>query len=668
MTNKLNIQAFISEAENEAARYTWEGTFADYLRIVASDPSTSRLSHALVYDAIAAAGLDVTPEGERIYGLFQDEIFGLEEALDGIVQYFAASAQRFEVRKRILLLLGPPASGKSTVTDLIKRAVEAHSRTDDGAIYAIKGCPMQEEPLHLIPERLRPQFQRQYGVHIEGDLCPRCRYMVRTEYRGRYADVPVERVTFSEQEAIGIGYFMANNPNPSDSSLLVGSVNTGRLEGDRLEVAGKAFRLDGELNVANRGLVELVEMFKADRNLLTTLLSLAQEQIIKMEKFGSVYADEVIVGHSNQGDFDEFSSDKRSEALKDRIIAVNIPYNLKVTEEVKIYRKMMKASHMGDVHIAPLTLRTASAFSVLARLEPPHRQGISLLDKLRLYDGHALPHFSRQDVREMHRHHPTEGMSGISPRYVMNRIGAAASEPNIRCITPFGALSSLWEGLEENVSYEADVATKIALITDTVKVYDDMAVRDVQIASAEAFESEAKDLLAAYTANLNSYIADISNSDYRPNRGDAEREREMRDIERVHGINDRTKDTFRREIHELMAAWLNRSRLFEYDSEPRLKGAIEQRLLIPRNDLSKSLTRPRFSRQRVSWTQRWQSVTARLVDSYGYCSVCATDLIKYVDHVLKGRSSIKTPRTEGVEWLWERFPAADTAFGNADEE
>ena len=273
---------------------------------------------------------------------------------------------------------------------------------------------MQEEPLHLIPERLRPQFQRQYGVHIEGDLCPRCRYMVRTEYRGRYADVPVERVTFSEQEAIGIGYFMANNPNPSDSSLLVGSVNTGRLEGDRLEVAGKAFRLDGELNVANRGLVELVEMFKADRNLLTTLLSLAQEQIIKMEKFGSVYADEVIVGHSNQGDFDEFSSDKRSEALKDRIIAVNIPYNLKVTEEVKIYRKMMKASHMGDVHIAPLTLRTASAFSVLARLEPPHRQGISLLDKLRLYDGHALPHFSRQDVREMQRHHPTEGMSGIS--------------------------------------------------------------------------------------------------------------------------------------------------------------------------------------------------------------------------------------------------------------
>ena len=325
----------------------------------------------------------------------------------------------------------------------------------------------------------------------------------------------MERVTFSEQEAIGIGYFMANNPNPSDSSLLVGSVNTKRLEGDRLEVAGKAFRLDGEFNVANRGLVELVEMFKADSHLLTTLLSLAQEQIIKMEKFGSVYADEVIVGHSNQGDFDEFANDKSSEALKDRIIAVHIPYNLKVTEEVKIYRKMMKTSRMGDVHIAPLTLQAASAFSVLARLDPPDRQGMSQLNKLKLYDGHTVPHFSRQDVREMHRHHPMEGMSGISPRYVMNRIGAAASEPKVRCITPFGALGSLWEGLDENVSYEADVATRIALVTDTVKVYDDLAVRDVQIASEEAFEAKAKDLLASYLANLNSYIADISRSDYK---------------------------------------------------------------------------------------------------------------------------------------------------------
>ena len=655
MTNEITIQSIISEAQSEAVRYSWKGTFEEYLRLVVSDPLKSRLSHAYIYDAIASNGSGVTPQGDRTYGLFQDQIFGLEEPLDRIVQYFSASAQRFEVRKRILLLLGPPASGKSTVVDLIKRAMEAHSRTDKGAVYAIRGCPMQEEPLHLIPKRLRPQIYDQYGIYVEGDLCPRCRYLVRTEYQGRYADVPVERVTFSEQEAVGIGCFVANNPNPSDSSLLVGSVNTDQLEGDRLEVAGKAFRLDGEFNVANRGMIELIEMFKADKHLLTALLGLAQEQSIKMEKFGSVYADEVIVGHSNQGDFDEFSRDKSSEALKDRIIAIQIPYNLKVSEEVKIYRKMLKMSNTGDAHIAPLTLQVASAFSVLARLAPPDRQGMSLLDKLNLYDGHVVSNFSRQTVRDMQRRHPMEGMTGISPRYVMNRIDAAASDPNVRCITPFVALSSLWEGLGENVGYDADVAAKIALITDTVQVYDDLAVREVRIANEDGFEAKAKDLLSAYLSDLSAYLEDASKG-RRPTRAEAGRERDMREMERVLGITDRNKDAFRREIHEHVESWRSRGRALEYDSEPRLKEAIEKRILIAPNELSKNLNRPRSSRQRVDWMQRWRSITSRLINSYGYCSICANDIISYVDHVLNGRPSIKTPRNESVEWLWERSP------------
>ena len=176
MTDKLTIEAIISEAEQEAARYSWRGTFLDYLHSVIEDPSRSRLSHAFIYDAIMAHGSSLTPEGERKYGLFEEEIFGLESPLDRIVQYFSASAQRFEVRKRILLLLGPPASGKSTVTDLIKRAMEAHTRTDGGAVYAIAGCPMQEDPLHLLPNHLRKPLFDQYGVYVEGDLCPRCRH------------------------------------------------------------------------------------------------------------------------------------------------------------------------------------------------------------------------------------------------------------------------------------------------------------------------------------------------------------------------------------------------------------------------------------------------------------------------------------------------------------
>ena len=668
MTNELTIEKIVSQAEREAARYSWEGTLEEYLDMVIEDPSRSRLSHAFIYDAVMSQGSETTPDGDRKYGLFKDDIFGLEVPLDRIVQYFAASSQRFEIRKRILLLLGPPASGKSTITELIKRAMEAHSRTDDGAVYAIKGCPMQEDPLHLVPHHLRKQLYTDHGVYVEGDPCPRCRYMVRTEYKDKFADAPIERVIFSEQEAIGIGYFMANNPNPPDSSLLVGSVNTQRLEGPRQEVAGRAFRLDGEFNVANRGLMELVEMFKADRHLLTTLLSLAQEQIIKMEKFGSVYADEVIIGHSNEGDFNEFAKEEQSEALRDRIISIQIPYNLKVAEEVKIYEKMLRNSSMGNVHIAPLTTQVASAFAVLSRLDPPDRQGVGLLDKLRLYDGRAVEHFTRQQVREMQRHHPDEGMSGISPRYVMNRIGAVASEPGIRCITPLGALNSLWEGLDENISYKADVADRIALIADSIKEYNDLAVRDVRIAYEHAFDAKAKDMLTSYLANVNSFLADLAVEGHRPTRADAERDRDMKEIERVIGVTDRSKEEFRREIAASVEDWQSKGMAFRYDSEPRLKAAIEAKLLVSANELGKSLARPRFGKQRVDWTRRWSDVTDRLVQSYGYCKVCAKDLIQYVNSVLRSRPTMKAPRNEDIEWLWERFPTDDSTYGGGDDE
>ena len=336
--------------------------------------------------------------------------------MDKIVQYFAASSRRLEIRKRILLLLGPPASGKSSVIELIKRNLENYTRTDEGAVYAIEGCPMQEDPLHLIPEGLRSELDDQYGIYVEGYLCPRCNHTLKTKYKGNVSEMPVHRVVFSEHQAVGIGHYIATNPNP-DVALLVGSVDENKLEGDRSEIAGTAFRLDGELNIANRGLIEFVEMFKADRHLLTTLLGLAQEQEIKNKHFGSIYADEAIVGHSNEGDFDKFLSDVTSEALRDRIIALQIPYNLKVTEEVAIYQKMMKSSSVQQqVHVAPLTIKLASIFSVLSRLDPPNKQGMSLLDKLHLYDGEMVGSYTRQDVDAIRRHNPGEGMSGISPR------------------------------------------------------------------------------------------------------------------------------------------------------------------------------------------------------------------------------------------------------------
>ena len=654
MTSETTINDLLAECEREVGRYTWDGTFADYLRLVIEDGSRSRLSHKLVYDAFVERGVEESPTGEPVYKLFADEIFGVDSALNRIAQYLASSARRLEIRKRILLLLGPPASGKSSIVALIKQAMERHTRTDGGAVYAIKGCPMQEEPLHLIPHQLRQKLLVSHEVYIEGDLCPRCRYVLHTKHNGKVSEMEVERVTFSEHEAVGIGYYVASNPNPTDASLLAGSVDTAQLEGDRLEVAGKAFRLDGEFNVANRGMIELVEIFKADRHLLTTLLGLSQEQLIKMERFGSIYADEVIVGHSNEGDYEEFKADKQSEALKDRIIEIRIPYNLRVGDEVKIYEKMLKSSGLEGSHLAPLALDTMSAFAVLSRLVPPDRQAMSLLDKLRLYDGRMVRHFTSDDVTEMLRHHPEEGMEGLSPRYVMNRLSTVANAPEVQCISPLNALDSLWQGLKENVSLQdEDPAKHIGLVRDAADEYGQRAIREVQRAFEERFEQTATELLSEYLDSVQSYCTGAADRNVN--------ERDMREMEKHIRISDRDRAAFRHEIFQFFNNLKSRDLDFDYTSESRMKEAIEARLFPDSRKLERALSRPRLTRRQAEWARRRGAIFNRLVSSYGYCAHCADDTIEYVVHVLRGNAVLKSPKNEGIEWQWDLNPSPPPA-------
>ena len=516
----------------------------------------------------------------------------------------------------------------------------------------------------MIPHSLRPVLKRQYGIEIEGEMNPRNRYLLKTKYSGKIADMPVERVVFSEHEAVGIGYYVATNPN-GDSSLLVGSIDTDRLEGDRREVAGQAFRMDGEFNVANRGMIEFVEMFKADKHLLTTLLGLAQEQIIKMEKFGSIYAEEVIIGHSNEGDFNTFALDEHSEALKDRIIAIQVPYNLRVSEEVKIYDKVMERGTTADICISPLSLRVASTFAVLSRLEQPVRQTTTLLEKMRLYDGRMVKSYTRQDVIEMKWHHPGEGMRGISPRYVMNRIAAVASIPDIRCVTPLAVLDSLWNGLSENVSLDqADRAAFISLVTDTVNEYNELAISEVQRAYPDSFDDTAAILLDSYLMSVRAY-----SSGEEPNsEGNASfDERDMQEIERPINIRDRDKKAFRQEIDRLASLLEKRNRRFEYTTEPRLRAAIESRLFSSTRELQRALTRPRFARQRAEWEQRRVSIVKRLIERYDYCAVCAEDLLEYVTQLLQNKTMFRTPKNEGVEWQWELYPTSTSLAPPSDK-
>ncbi len=656
MTEKPSIDHILAESDGEFGRFAWEGTFADYLQLVVEDPSRSRLAHDLIHEAVIAKGVETTPDGVSVYGLFKDDIFGMERALERIVRYLDGSARRLEIRKRILLLLGPPASGKSTIVELIKRALEEYTRTDEGAVYAIAGCPIQEDPLHLVPERLRPALLDHYGVYVEGVPCPRCQFTLKSEYNGKASEMAVRRVVFSERSALGIGYFIASNPRV-DSSVLVGSVDQTLLSGEREEVASKAFRLDGELNIANRGLMEFVEIFKADKQLLTTLLGLAQEQIIKNDKFGSIYANEVLIGHSNEGDFDDFTADKHSEALKDRIIAIEVPYNLRVREEVKICAGMLASGMVQGAHLAPLTLRMASVFAILSRLDLPSRQGMSLLDKMRLYDGQIVKPYDRDDVAEMQRHNYREGMSGLSPRYVMNRLDNIASSTDVSCVFPLAAVDSLWRGLRENISLEEEArGNYVGFLNETIREYNDLAINEVQRAFDENFEQAAEILLDGYLNTIESF----SETGFRPTDATDRTisDRDVRDIEREVGVSEREKPDFRREMLGIVEEWRKRGLTFDYTSEPRLKAAIEERLLPTRRNLLGALAQPRGGRQRAEWERLRNSIQGRLMNRQGYCAHCSGDLVNYVVAVLGGTPVHKAQKNEEVEWLW---PLSHTA-------
>src|SRR5690606_6036952 len=333
---------------------------------------------------------------------------------------------------RILLLMGPVSGGKSTIVNMLKRGLVQYTRTDEGAVYAIKGCPMHEDPLHLIPHELRPEVERDFGIKIEGSLCPSCQLMVREHYRDQIEEVLVHRIVFSEEQRIGIGTFQPSDPKSQDIADLTGSIDFSTVTEYGSESDPRAYRFDGELNKANRGLMEFQEMLKSDEKFLWHLLSLTEEGNFKAGRFALISADMLIVAHTNEAEFRSFIANKKNEALHSRMIVMPIPYNLKLSEEEKIYRKMINQSDLKDVHIAPHALRIAAMFSILTRLKPSKKYRIDLVKKMYLYDGQQVDTGEQINVDELRNEHPDEGLSGIDPRYVINRISAALIRKEVK--------------------------------------------------------------------------------------------------------------------------------------------------------------------------------------------------------------------------------------------
>ena len=549
----MDLVKRLEEYRDRERGLMWEGTFAQYFEIASKKTEVGRLSHERIYHMIIDAGVETTRTGEPRYKFFGQEIFGIEKPLQQIVDYFHSAAQRLEVRKRVLLLMGPVGGGKSTIVYLIKRGLEAYSRTEEGAIYAIKDCPMHEEPLHLIPNDLREDVEREFGLYVEGDLCPHCRYMIDNQYRGRIEDVPVKRITFSEKYRVGVGTFTPSDPKSQDISELVGGIDLSTIGEVGVESDPRAYRFDGELNIANRGIME--------------------------------------------------------------------------------FEKLLKQSALQNVHIAPYTLRIASVFAVLTRLEPSKKAGMSPMKKLRLYDGEDIEDFKQKDIKELQEEAVREGMDGISPRYVINRLSNALIKQNVTCINPIDALRALRDGLDQHTSITREERERyLNFINEARKEYDEMARKEVQRAFVYSYEESARTLLNNYLDNVEAYcnktrLRDpITDEEMEPD------EQLMRSIEEQIGITDNAKRSFREEILIRISSLARKGMTFDYTSHERLKEAIEKKLFADLRDVVKITTSTRTPDK--DQLRKINEVVNRLMSEHGYCHVCANEILRYTGSLL----------------------------------
>lgn len=644
----------------------WEGSFDEYLDIVAENPEVTRTAYQRLYDMIMSHGTEDVYENKDKFTRFKfftdfaashgDGIFGLDRPLMSLVNAFKSAAQGYGTERRVLLLHGPVGSSKSTIARLLKKGLEDYSRTDAGMVFAFtwKGpegtwqkCPMHEDPLHLVPLDLRPSLLERYKeihkgkpyqVQLKGELCPFCRQMynerlakVDGDWNRMLDEIKVYRLILSEQDRIGIGTFQPKDEKNQDSTELTGDINYRKIAEYGTDSDPRAFNFDGELNIANRGLVEFIEVLKLDVAFLYDLLGASQEHKIKPKKFAQTDIDEVILGHTNEPEYRRLQNNEFMEALRDRTVKIDVPYVTRLKDEIRIYEKDFNTERVKGKHIAPHTIEIAAMWAVLTRLVPPKHANLTLLQKLKLYNGKTLPGFTEDNVIELKREAINEGMHGISPRYIQDKISnALVAHPEEDSVNPFMVLHELESGLRHHslITNQEQLQHYKELLSVVKEEYEDIVKNEVQRAIA-ADEDALSRLCSNYIDNVKAYTQrEKVRNRYTGNYEEPD-ERLMRSVEEKIDIPEGRKDDFRREIMNYIGALAIDGKKFDYRTNERLQKALELKLFEDQKDTIK-LTSLVSNVVDKATQEKIDVVKSRLIRNYGYNESSATDVLNYV--------------------------------------
>ncbi|MCG3136500.1 MAG: hypothetical protein HJJLKODD_00334 [Phycisphaerae bacterium] len=685
MVTKDNILSMIN-ARLDPAKFReqhWEGNFAEYLEMVAERPRLARNAFQRIYDMIMHYGCKryTWLKQEFIHYHFFDDpfsegtdaVYGLDGSLMELVDFLKAGAQGYGPERRIMLLHGPVGSAKSTIARLLKRGLEYYTRTDDGAMFTfswkikdsasgkeiIYPCPMNEEPLKLIPQDIRKEIVTKFNstlpedqrISVDGNLDPFCRKMYEdllVRYEGDWhkviEHVTVRRLSLSEQDRRGIGTFQPKDEKNQDSTELTGDINYRKIAEFGSDSDPRAFNFDGELNIANRGLIEFVEVLKLDVAFLYDLLGASQEHTIKPKKFAQTDIDEVIIGHTNEPEYRKLQNNEMMEAFRDRTIKIDIPYNTRLSNEIKIYEKYFNKERIRGIHIAPHTVEMSAMWAILTRLEEPKKAGLTLMQKMKLYDGKSVPGYTEESVKELRAEAPREGMQGISPRYIQDKISnCLVSDHAIqeKCINPFMALNELEAGLSHHsLISDEEIKKRYREIFSVVREeYEDILKSEVQRAIS-ADEDAIKRLCTNYIENVRAYTQHEKVRNRYTGKDDEPDERLMRSIEEKIDIAESRKDDFRQEIMNYIGSLALDGKKFEYNTNARLQKALELKLFEDQRDTIK--LKNVVSGVVDDETQaKIDVVKQRLIKYFGYNETSATDVLNYVASIFARGDSQK---------------------------
>jgi serine protein kinase len=631
-----DFKAIIEKDRETRQKSSWKGNMMEYLELIKANPGLHKLAHKRLYDMIVEPGvteinLEENPRLQRIFKgekvkvfkFFEEDFYGMEKTVNQIVRYFHSASLKGEESRQVLYLVGPVGSGKSSLAESIKRGLEKLP-----PFYALQGCPMLEEALHLIPRHLRSEFSKMLGVEIEGDLCPVCRYRLKEEFQGKWEDFPVQTYEFSVRAKRGVGVVPPVDPNNQDTSVLIGGEDISKLdmysEGDP-----RVLDLSGALNVGNRGVVEFIEVFKNETEYLHAMITATQEKSIPAPgRHGMIYVDTCIVAHSNEAEWRKFKSDHTNEAILDRIVTVKVPYNMRLSEEVKIYKKIIRNSQF-KADIAPHTIEVASMFAILSRLEPTAK--CDLLTKLKLYNGEEVVEKGKTkkiDVQELKEEAKNEGMSGISTRFIMKALDNALSD-NIEsnCIHPISVRESLVQMVKE-ADFADDVKKRyLEFLQDSLhREYLSILEREVTKAFVYSYQEQAESLFQNYLDHAEAYVTKKKFKDRNTGEQLEPDDNFLKSIEEQIGITSTACDGFRQEVITFLWAASRRGEKIFYESYEPLKEAIEKKLMNSVRDVSRIITKSRTRDE--DQNKKYNLMVEQLIRN-GYPASCVDTILKY---------------------------------------